>query len=131
MRKTKFIVVGLVNTTLDFGIFNLLTSLAGFNAVLANLISFSCGFVCSYFLNRNWTFKETKSANQTAEFLKFLTSNLVALLINTVAVWIAIRCLETAFDLDLWLYSALAKIIATLFSLVLNYTLLSRWVFTK
>jgi len=131
MQKAKFIVVGLVNTTLDFGIFNLLTSLAGFNAVLSNVISFSCGIVCSYFLNRNWTFKETRNADQTAEFLKFLISNLVALLVNTIAVWIAVRILETTFDLDLWLNSALAKIIATLFSLVLNYTFLSRWVFTK
>jgi putative flippase GtrA len=40
-RKVKFGVVGIINTLIDFIIFNVMTGAVGFNVVPANLISTS------------------------------------------------------------------------------------------
>lgn len=131
MRKTKFVIVGIINTGVDFVVFNLLTTITNVNPILSNVLSFSCGIVCSYLLNRNWTFSDVATNAKFSEFGKFVTSNLLSLLLNTLVVWFAILFIDSNFAFESWQESAIAKMVATLFSLVLNYTLFSRWVFVN
>jgi putative flippase GtrA len=51
----KFCLVGGVNTGIDFALFALLT-LAGLPYLAAQVISYSCGVLNSYFINGKWTF---------------------------------------------------------------------------
>ena len=57
----KFILVGILNTAIDFGALNLLILLTGITGgwaiVPLNTISFLCAATNSYFLNKFWTFK--------------------------------------------------------------------------
>jgi putative flippase GtrA len=82
-QAVKFASVGLLNTTLDLGLYALLTRcvpwFAGENT-LAKAISYSAGVVNSYFWNRAWTFNA--SDRSWRSFLPFILTNLAGLAIN-------------------------------------------------
>lgn len=85
-RFARFFLVGLSGTLLDFGILSGLKLIAGMPTLLANIISFSCGVVNNFTLNRNWTFAETRGRNWLPQFGKFVAINLVALSLNSLIV---------------------------------------------
>src|SRR5215216_5981670 len=68
----KFGLVGILNTAIDFAIFNALTSKkAGWKKIPANLVSTTVAMSFSFVMNRGFVFKAT-SGNvylQTAEFI--------------------------------------------------------------
>ncbi len=122
----KFMAVGAVNFFVDLGIFTLLHTVIGIIAVPSNIVSYSCGVVNSYLLNRYWTFKikldfisayKLKSGVAirflSVPFLKFVFVNLISLGVNTLAVYILIDL----YSLD----PTLSKLIATVFSFVVNF----------
>lgn len=122
----KFMAVGAVNFFVDLGIFTLLHTVIGIIAVPSNIVSYSCGVINSYLLNRYWTFKirldfisayKLKSGAVirflSVPFLKFVFVNLISLGVNTLAVYIFIDL----YSLD----PTLSKLIATVFSFVVNF----------
>ncbi|WP_189501870.1 MULTISPECIES: GtrA family protein [unclassified Mesorhizobium] len=78
----RFATVGAITTALDLILFATLTA-ATTPPALANLLSYSCGILLSYVLNRSWTFGVDGSRLQA---LKFVLSTLTGLLISTVLV---------------------------------------------
>lgn len=76
-----FALVGLVNTGVHFLVFLLLLRGVGLPVLLASAVGYVAGMVNSYFMNRIWTFRVTRSATKK-EFLRFAAVNLVSLLIN-------------------------------------------------
>ncbi len=108
----KFQVVGIINFFVDFGILSLLNLVLGMPIVLSNIISYSCGVVNSFLLNRYWTFK-IKRKFLSAHFVKFIFVNLISLGVNTLAMYILA---------DLYLFPNIwAKLIATAFSFTVNF----------
>lgn len=73
----RFATVGIINTGLDFILFNLLIWLTGIYKGgwlgLLNFIAFSLATINSYFLNKFWTFKNpapfSKTINSKKQFL--------------------------------------------------------------
>ena len=124
--KLRFAFIGGINTALDFGILFLLTSL-GLDKLVANFFSTSVAFVFSFFANRTFTFKSTGSAKK--QFLPFLIVTLIGLWILQPLVILAITRLLHSLDQALALF--IAKLIATVVSLIWNYILYSRFVFKK
>ncbi len=122
----KFMAVGVVNFLVDLGVLTLLHSVIGIPVVPSNIVSYSCGVVNSYILNRYWTFKiklkffavyTLKSGASihflSAAFLKFIFVNLISLGVNTLAMYILV---------DLYsLNPTLSKVAATAFSFVVNF----------
>jgi putative flippase GtrA len=122
----KFMAVGGVNFFVDLGIFTLLHTVTGIAPVPSNIVSYSCGVINSYLLNRYWTFKikleftsvyKLKSGARirflSVPFLKFVLVNLISLGVNTLAVHIFIDL----YSLD----PTLSKLMATVFSFVVNF----------
>lgn len=125
----KFIVVGVVNFLVDYGVLTLLNVVLGWPLVLSNCISYSCGVINSFLLNRYWTFKmklkffstySIKLKNRTIhpvfisfDFLKFIFVNLASLGVNTLAVYI----LGDLYGLP----NIVAKLVATAFSFTVNF----------
>ena len=70
-KRIRFILVGGLNTLVDFLIYTTLR-LLGVNLVVANFISTSCGMAVSYTLNRNFTFKST-SSKKRKEIVLFIS----------------------------------------------------------
>ena len=124
--KLRFAFIGGINTAIDFGILFLLTAL-GLDKLVANFFSTSVAFVFSFFANRTFTFKSTGSAKK--QFLPFLIVTLIGLWILQPLVILAITQLLHSLDQALALF--IAKLIATVVSLIWNYILYSRFVFKK
>ena len=60
LQFVKFGLVGVINTLVDFLVFQVLNLLVGWT-YLAQIAGYCCGIVNSYLWNSNWTFKETKT----------------------------------------------------------------------
>lgn len=125
----KFMLVGAVNFGVDYGILTLLSGLLGWPVAIANTISYSCGVINSYFLNKYWTFKinlkffytyTLKSGARikffSPHFLKFIFVNLISLGVNTLTMYILVD-LYSLHTLN----NLVAKILATGFSFVVNF----------
>ncbi len=83
LRILKFGIVGCVNTAVDFLVFTILCELVGLMPATSQGFSYASGILCSFVLNRFFTFKDTKSENAVGEstrFLKFLIVNGVSFL---------------------------------------------------
>lgn len=122
--KIRFAIVGGTNTAIDFGILFLLHGL-GFNKYIANIISTSVAFVFSFFANRSFTFKSKKDARKQA--IPFLVVTLTGLwVLQPIVIWMVLLPLQ-GLDQNIALF--IAKLAATVVSLVWNYVLYSRFVF--
>ncbi|BCP53933.1 putative membrane protein YngA [Kaistia sp. 32K] len=111
----RFAAVGVVTTLLDIAVFTGLTA-AGAPPAPANLVSYSCGIVVSYTLNRSWTFEVGHSPMQA---LKFGASTLTGLLISTVLVAALATLMPAPF----------AKVLSVPVVFCWNYFTARLWVF--
>ncbi|HHV16049.1 MAG TPA: glycosyltransferase [Gelria sp.] len=129
----RFVIVGLLNTGIDFAVFNLLISASGIRTgpglLLINITAVLVAIVNSYILNRIWTFKSS-DPNYTAQLPKFLTASLTGMIINTVTVGLV--------PLLLWPGTAptssalnVAKLLAAILSASWNFISYRHWVFKK
>ena len=125
----RFGIVGVLNTSIDFGLLLLLTS-AGLPVIVANSLSSVSAFVFSFVANKKYTFKST-GANLKREIELFVAVTLFGLLIiQNLLVWL-IQPLVVSFGLDAQMSLVTAKLVATIASLTWNYLLYSRVVFIK
>lgn len=115
----KFNMVGVLNTLVDIGVFTLLTFL-GLNKYIAKVFSCACGMLNSYICNKRWTFKQ-KSASGGTEIMKFIVVNLVALGVSLSF----LKFFSEYMHIVVWL----SNILATGFSLVVNFIGNKFWVF--
>lgn len=122
--KLRFGIIGVVNTALDFTLLLLLNSV-GVNKYIANFISTSVAFIFSFFANRTFTFKSSGDAKR--QFIPFLAVTLSGLwILQPIIIWLSTPLFHS-LNQDVSLL--LAKLVATVASLVWNYLLYSRLVF--
>ena len=122
--KLRFALVGGTNTAIDFGILFLLHGL-GLNKYVANIISTSVAFIFSFFANRSFTFKSKKDGRKQA--IPFLVVTLTGLwILQPAVIWLVLLLLQ-GLDQNIALF--IAKLAATVVSLVWNYILYIRFVF--
>jgi putative flippase GtrA len=117
----KFVVVGLTNTGIDILIFTLLVFLE-IPVLPAQFVSYSCGIINSYFLNKFWTFHEKERPNLKQPikfiFINMLTLGVVTLLLN-----------EFYHHLE---YSLLvSKLMSSSVGVLINYCGSRLWVFKR
>lgn len=88
VSPVKFGIVGVANTLLDFALFMALVYLLGMRPTPANVISYSCGILNSFILNKHWTFCKTPYRRQTdRQLIMFVVFNVVGLGIASAIVW--------------------------------------------
>ncbi|HHP50971.1 MAG TPA: GtrA family protein [Moorella mulderi] len=116
-RFVKFNLVGVANTAVDFSVFCLLT-FWGVYYMVAQVISYTCGIINSFVLNRYWTF-EMKGTPKGGEAIKFLSVNLVSMGVSLAAL----------YGLRVFLGVLLAKGAATALAALVNFTGNRFWVF--
>lgn len=116
----KFNVVGIMNTAVDFGVFMILNRYLGLIYAVSQVISYSCGMVNSYFLNKFWTFQKREDFT-AIEVTKFILVNLCSLGISLLVLYI----LQSK-----WSWEVLpSKVLATGFSVGVNFLGNKFWVF--
>lgn len=131
-QEFKFAIIGGFNTLLDFIILFGLTAI-GFNSIIANIFSTGITFVSSFILNKQVTFKSQKRTKRELirEMILFTIVTLFGLwVIQSVVIYLASGLLGNFISQEN-IVLFLAKVIATGFSLVWNFVLYKKVVFTS
>jgi len=119
---TRFSIVGIANTLIDFLIFSLFNGLIGLNYIASQIIGYSFGVVNSFVLNKKWTFSMTNSNKKTGhELFQFIVVNLISLIITLITMNFLIK------NLNINVY--VAKIIVTFVAQITNFLAYKMWVF--
>ena len=113
----KFSISGVVVVGTDFCIYYLLINFLP-NAV-AKAISFTCGGVVAYVLNKYWTFKQKQQSS--SEVVRFIVANFMALGLNVATNEIILKINHEAVFL--------ALVVATTLTSVFSYVVFKFWVF--
>lgn len=128
-QKLRFGLVGVANTALDFILLFLFVNL-GINKIGANYLSTGISFIFSFFVNKSFTFKH-KEGNARKQFALFILVTIAGLwILQPIIIWIVSNALGSYISNDDVLLF-IAKLIATVASLVWNYLLYSKLVFKK
>jgi putative flippase GtrA len=128
-EKLRFGIVGFLNTAIDFGIL-LTLRWFGVPAEIANYPSSTAAVIVSFFANKNYTF-QSKGANLRREITLFLAFTLFCAWVLQPVTIIIVESILTPFALPALVATTIAKIIATVVTLIWNYTTYSRFVFKK
>ena len=128
-QKTWFIIVGTINTVIDFGVFSFLV-LAGLPTVLANYPAPTIALIFSFFANRHFTFRAS-SSKMTRQVVLFFGVTLFGLWVIQPTIIHMLEPLTTkVFNQD-YLGALMAKIAATIVTLFWNFILYKRVVFKQ
>ncbi|WP_040413333.1 GtrA family protein [Desulfosporosinus sp. OT] len=106
----KFSLVGAVNTLIDFTVFTVLSNM-GVLLLVAQCVSYTCGVLNSFLLNRTWTFRGR--GQYSGQWIRFLVLNLGTLTITY-------GILVYLHDYLVWPI-LVSKLLATGVSLVINF----------
>lgn len=116
----KFGIVGVMNTAVDALVFTMLAAL-GTPALIAQVISYSCGVLNSYWWNGRWTFRDARRQGANNELMRFVITNLIVLALSSLILILS--------DNILGLNLVISKAAATLLGMILNYIASRYWVF--
>lgn len=138
-QVVKFAIVGVLNTLVDFAVFQTLNLLLGW-VYPAQVLGYTCGVVNSYLWNSGWTFKEERTRS-FREMALFVLVNLASLGVSLGVIWL---CREAFGITNAWVASwmpkalsgfvkgdTIDKLIATFFSIVVNFIGNRLFVFRK
>ncbi len=128
-EKIRYLFVGGFNTLLDFALLFGLVAL-GLDKIPANYISTTIAMVISFFLNKDFTFKVEGKATRK-QFALFLIVTAIGLwVIQPIVILISTAFLDgSGMNESVILF--IAKVIATIASLIWNFLLYSKLVFKK
>ena len=125
-----FVIVGLLNTAIDFMVLNLLILLlhhdSGIWLIGFSCISFLAAVVNSYVLNGRLTFRG-QTSRTSSHFIRFVAVNAVGLVINSTIVWSLVEISGHRFPVMVIIN--VGKAMAVFGSLTWNYVATKRWVF--
>ncbi len=82
-RFVRFAVVGTIGAVVDFGTFNLLSTVLGIHHVVASVFSFSAAIFSNFVWNRYWTYPDSRSKPIARQMLEFSLVNVIGLGIRT------------------------------------------------
>ena len=111
-RIIGFFLIGVIASLIDIGLLYLLTTWCGVWYLLAATISYCCGIVVSYLMNKVLTFQD-KNRHYGLQFAAFAIISFSCLLMNICIIWLAV----TFFSADY----LLAKVVATCCAFFWNY----------
>lgn len=142
-RRVRFLSIGAINTVIDFVALNILVIGFGVPKIPANIMSVSVAMTFSFFANRHIVFKsQNKSKTQALKFVAITVFGLYV--IQTSVIYFLTEVWHWPLDVAYEIIQAIglggvfshefvvvngAKVIATIFTLVWNYTLYKKVVF--
>ncbi|MFZ1655106.1 MAG: GtrA family protein [Candidatus Moraniibacteriota bacterium] len=133
---SKFVIVGGINTGIDFAVLYGLVTVTGithgYELFILNAISFSVAVINSYFMNKYWTFEDkTKTQQEPFKFSQFLIISVIGIGINGGILTLITGNVIPLFGLSERLWVLFAKLMATGVSLVWNFVGYKLFVFKK
>src|SRR3989344_6186219 len=123
---SRFVILGFLNTGIDFGVFNLLMFLTdiqkGIWVSIFLAISFSVAVINSYFWNKFWVFEGgTRTSVGGREFAAFAIITVIGLVLKVGASSGIIFLIPPQYSLGQLGWNNIAAVIGTIFSLIWNF----------
>lgn len=128
-QLVKFAIVGVLNTLVDFAVFQTLNLTLGW-VYAAQVLGYTAGVINSYLWNSNWTFREQRTRS-LREMGLFLLVNLASLGVSLGMIWLLRDGIGISNEwVAEWMPKAIAgfikgdtlcKLIATVFAIAVNY----------
>jgi putative flippase GtrA len=116
----KFIIVGIINTLINISIMHLLL-LLNIYYLIASACGFILGLLSGFFLNFIWTFQQKSKFYE--KLSKYFYINLLSLVFTLIIVFAS----KEVFAL----HPIFAQFLAIIMTTIINYYLISRYVFKK
>ena len=133
LQFAKFVVVGVLNTAIDFGVLNIISLVTGFTSGFiiggVNIPGVALALTNAYLWNKLWVFGARDGKGLFHDLPKFLLISGIGVVINSGIVILATSYPVQSIDAQTWLN--VAKIMATGFSLVWNFLGYKFIVFSK
>jgi len=121
----KFIIIGVANTAIDFGILNLLIFLTGIERghlySVFKSISFIFGIINSYLWNKFWTFKSTENKWAGRQFIRFISISLVGFGINVATASFVVNFIGPVGGISTRLWANIGACVAIVVSVFWNF----------
>lgn len=122
----KYVMVGFLNTGVDFGVFNFLMFVTGderpgLGLAIFKAISFIIAVTNSYFWNRYWVFKADTSPDRVKEFARFFVVNIVGAIINVSITYGVTLNVAPQFGFNQIVWNNIAAVIAGSVTLIWNF----------
>ena len=119
---TRFSLVGIANTLIDFLMFTLFHGFIGLNYIVSQILGYSFGIANSFVLNKKWTFARDNSNKKIGhELFQFIVVNLISLLVTLVTMNFLVQ------NLNINVY--ISKVIVTFIAQITNFLAYKLWIF--
>ncbi|MDD3022823.1 MAG: glycosyltransferase, partial [Syntrophomonadaceae bacterium] len=132
-QLTRFGVTGLINTIIDYGLFNVLVFTTGISSGwqlgLINLLAVGAAASNSYYMNRQWTFS-SREENIRKELGRFALVTVLGSIFNSLIV-VGVSGLAQWLPISLFIVLNAGKLIGALFSALWNFLFYRQWVFSS
>jgi putative flippase GtrA len=132
---TKFAVVGVLNSGVDFGILNALMLVTGHasGAVFLGFksISVTLGVINSYLWNKYWTFAASKSSDARRELVSFMVVTLIAVAVNVTGADVIVNVIGAPSGISPKLWANIGAISGAGLTLFTNFFGYKFFVFRK
>ncbi len=120
LQFLRFIAVGLLSTTINYGIFSLLYGLFGFYYLIASFFGFISGVMIGYPINKYWTFGIIEQDNKIS-LLKYISVYICSLILGQMFLYFFVEYLGFAI--------LLANFFMICITTVTNFIGIKLWVF--
>lgn len=123
-QLSRFLVVGVSNLVLSYGVFAGALHLLGdfaLRGTVAQMAAYCVGTVWSYYWNRRWTFRSDSPVG--GEATRFIVLQIGCAILSTGLVGLAVDALR--------LHASLSWLVIVAFIAVINYALSKYWVFNR
>ena len=120
VQLLKYVFVGGVAYTVDFGSLFVLTDIVKIHYLISAAIAFILGLITNYILSIFWVFSQRTLSNRRVEFLVFTIIGLVGLGLNEIIIWFFTEITQfhyliskvcSTFVVFIWNFSARKKIL--------------------
>jgi putative flippase GtrA len=130
----KFCIIGATSTVIDWSIFSYLSFSQHWSPNVAQLVSFSISVCNGYIWNSLWTFRGMGAGRRHEQFVKFLSVNVVGLLL-TLTINNSVFFLFTGHFLSKGdpdkLHTYIAKAVALVLVVFWNFIANKKWTFAN
>lgn len=125
----KFFVVGVMNTGIDLAVLNTLMfafqKTEGVFYSVFKALSFFTAVVFSYYINKNWTFRDSSTDSSNKKFAQFITISIISAFINVGTASLVVTFIKPSVGLDFisnQLWGNIGALCGTAIGLIWNFT---------
>jgi putative flippase GtrA len=121
----KYAAIGFTNAAVDFGVLNLLIAATGISAgawyPVFKAVSFICAVIPSFFWNKYWAFEAGGTGRGWAEFLKFMSVMIVAILMNDGVASLVVNYVHPVFGLSAPAWANIGAVVGSAVALIFSF----------